>query len=91
MTYEYFILFFIGFIVGALLNRSKESREQERIYEDRYRDYEANVQYYKRLTRNLVEENNNLKQWQTRQLDVIDSLNTQIRHLESQVYGGSTK
>jgi len=57
MTYEYFILFFIGFIVGAISCRSKEDREQERIYEERYREHEEKIAYYKKLTRELVEEN----------------------------------
>jgi hypothetical protein len=59
--YELFIIFFVGFLVGAVLNRSKEDREQERIYEERYKDYEANVQYYKRLVKNLVQENIELR------------------------------
>ena len=57
MTYEYFTLFFIGFILGALLNRSKEDREQERIYEERYKEFEDKLAYYKKLTRELAEEN----------------------------------
>ena len=57
MTYEYFTFFFIGFIVGALLNRSKEDREQERIYEDRYKEHEEKIAYYKKLTRELADEN----------------------------------
>ena len=91
MTYEHILSFIIGVLIGAILNRSKEDREQERIYEERYREHEENIAYYKKLTRNLVEENSNLKQWEHRHLNVIDSLNTQIKHLESQVYGGSTK
>jgi len=57
MTYELFICFFIGFIVGALVCRSKEDREQSNIYNERYKEFEDKLQYYKKLTRELTEEN----------------------------------
>ena len=41
--------------------------------------------------REQAERINNLIQWEKRQLDVIESLTQQIRHLEAQVYGGTTK
>jgi uncharacterized membrane-anchored protein YhcB (DUF1043 family) len=77
MTYELLLTFFVGFIVGALLNRSADSKEQQEIYEKSLEYYKRDIEYYKKLTRNLVEENSNLKQWQRRQLDVIESLEKQ--------------
>lgn len=57
MTYELFICFFIGFVVGAIAHRSKDDREQSRVYEERYSQYEDKIAYYKKLTRELAEEN----------------------------------
>lgn len=41
--------------------------------------------------REQAEQINNLEQWQKRHLDLIEALTQQIRNLEAQVYGGSTK
>jgi hypothetical protein len=57
MTYELLTCLFIGFIVGALLNRSKEDKEQERIYEERYKKFDEDLHYYKKLTKQLADEN----------------------------------
>ena len=57
MTYELFICFFIGFIVGAITSRNKEDKEQQRIYQEKYDAYEDNIAYYKKLTRELAQEN----------------------------------
>ena len=61
LTYEILTMFFIGLVVGALLNRSKDSSEQQKLYEIRYREYQNNIEYYKRLTSKLVEENTQLR------------------------------
>ena len=57
MSYELFITFFIGFIVGALLNRSQEDRAQKQIYEDRYAKFDEDLHYYKKLCKTLADEN----------------------------------
>lgn len=64
MTYELFICFFVGFIVGALTCRTKEDREQTRIYEERYQQYEDKIAYYKKLTKELVQENSEFRRRQ---------------------------
>ena len=61
MTYELLLLFFIGFLLGAILNRSKEDREQQRVYDERYKQHQEDIAYYKKLTRELVEENKELR------------------------------
>lgn len=57
MTYELLICFFVGFIVGALTNRNKDDIEQKKIYDERYAELQKDIAYYRKLTRELANEN----------------------------------
>lgn len=43
------------------------------------------------MLRQQAERINNLLQWEKRHLDLIEALTQQVRNLEAQVYGGTTK
>ena len=96
---ELFCAFLLGLVTGYFsAPRDRDFKEQHKIYADKLQEMQGNIDFYKKWCKQISEENAefrrevaNLKQWEQRQLDVIDSLNTQIKHLESQVYGGSTK
>lgn len=62
MTYELLLCFFIGFIVGALANRSKDDREQQALYDRQIKAHEETIQYYKNLCKWHVERNQNDKE-----------------------------
>lgn len=61
MTYELLTCFFVGFIIGALLRSGPEDKEQKRIYDASLEYYKRDIEYYKKLTQNLVEENTKLR------------------------------
>jgi hypothetical protein len=44
------LAFFIGFLVGLVMRREdKDIAEQKRIYDDKLKEYESNIKYYKNL------------------------------------------
>ena len=59
MTYELLACFFIGFIVGALTNRSKDQKELEQMYLKKEMQYLIDIEYYKALCNWHVEQKEN--------------------------------
>ena len=54
------LAFFIGFLIGLVMRpKDKNLKEQQEIYETRYKEYEASIQYYKDLCKWHVERNQN--------------------------------
>jgi hypothetical protein len=44
------LAFFIGFLVGLVMRREdKDIAEQKRIYDEKLKEYEYNITYYKNL------------------------------------------
>ena len=64
MTYEYLIVFALGYIVGYISFRHKDDKEQQRIYEERYLQHQEEIAYYKKLTKTLAEENSEFRRKQ---------------------------
>lgn len=59
---EYFISFMAGLFTGiATRYRDEDIKEQRRIYEARLQDQANTIDYYKRLTKKVVEENIELR------------------------------
>jgi hypothetical protein len=78
---DLFISFMVGLFAGFLTgSKDKDWRDQEKMYGARLQDQANTIDYYKKLTKKLVEENAELK-----------TVREQVRYLESQVYGGVTK
>jgi len=49
--------FFIGFLIGLVMRpKDKNLKEQQDIYEARYKEYEASIKYYKDLCKWHVEQ-----------------------------------
>ena len=49
--------FFIGFLIGLVMRpKDKNLKEQQEIYEARYKEYEASIKYYKDLCKWHVEQ-----------------------------------
>ena len=49
--------FFIGFLIGLVMRpQDKNLKEQQEIYEARYKEYEASIKYYKNLCKWHVEQ-----------------------------------
>jgi len=54
------LAFFIGFLIGLVMRpKDKNLKEQQDIYEARYKEYEASIKYYKDLCKWHVERNQN--------------------------------
>jgi len=54
------LAFFIGFLIGLVMRpKDKSLKEQQEIYETRYKEYEASIKYYKDLCKWHVERNQN--------------------------------
>ena len=54
------LAFFIGFLIGLVMRpKDKGLKEQQEIYETRYKEYEASIKYYKDLCKWHVERNQN--------------------------------
>ena len=50
------LAFFIGFLVGLVMRpQDKDIAEQKRIYEEKFKEYETNITYYKNLCKWHVE------------------------------------
>ena len=78
---DLFISFMVGLFAGFLTgSKDKDWKEQERMYGARLQDQANTIDYYKKLTKKLVQENAELK-----------IVREQVKQLESQVYGGTTK
>jgi hypothetical protein len=55
---DYVIACIISFLIGiALRFRDKEEEEEIQMYQSRLKEYEAELVYYKKLTKTLVDEN----------------------------------
>jgi flagellar motility protein MotE (MotC chaperone) len=75
---DLFISFMVGMFTGFVTgSKDKDWKEQQKMYDARLQDQANTIEYYKKLTKKLVAEN--------------EALREQIKHLETQVYGGSTK
>jgi len=50
------LAFFIGFLIGLVMRRQdKDIAEQKRIYDEKLKEYETNITYYKNLCKWHVE------------------------------------
>jgi uncharacterized membrane-anchored protein YhcB (DUF1043 family) len=59
---EYFISFIAGLFTGmATRYKDEDWKEQRKVYEARLQDQANTIEYYKRLTKKVVEENKTLK------------------------------
>ena len=59
---EYFISFMVGLLVGIVTGfKDEDMKEQRRVYEARLQDQANTIDYYKRLTKKVVEENTQLR------------------------------
>lgn len=62
---DYFISFMVGLCTGIATGlKDKDWKEQERMYGARLQEQANAIDYYKRLTKNLVDENAQLRQTQ---------------------------
>jgi len=78
---DLFIAFMIGLCTGIATGfKDKEWKEQQKMYEARLQDQANTIEYYRKLTKKLVGENAELR-----------AASEQIKYLEAQVYGGTTK
>jgi uncharacterized membrane-anchored protein YhcB (DUF1043 family) len=78
---DLFISFMVGLLVGIATGfKDKDWKDRQKMYDARLQDQANTIDYYKRLTKKLVEDNAELR-----------TANEQIKYLESQVYGGTTK
>jgi len=56
------LAFFIGFLIGLVMRRQdKDIAEQKRVYDDKLKEHEYNLQYYKNLCKWHVERMKNGK------------------------------
>jgi uncharacterized membrane-anchored protein YhcB (DUF1043 family) len=59
---DLFIAFMIGFCIGIATGfKNKEWEEQQKMYEARLQDQANTIEYYKRLTKKVVNENTALR------------------------------
>ena len=53
------LAFFIGFLIGLVMRRQDaDMAEQKRIYDEKLKEYEYNITYYKNLCKWHVEQRN---------------------------------
>jgi len=78
---DLFISFMVGMFTGFVTgSKDKDWKEQQKMYDARLQDQANTIEYYKKLTRKLVAENAELR-----------TASEQVKYLEAQVYGGTTK
>ena len=59
---DYFISFMVGLLTGIATGfKDKDWKEQRKVYEARLQDQANTIDYYKRLTKKVVEENAELR------------------------------
>ena len=59
---DYFISFMVGLLTGIATGfKDKDWKEQRKVYEARLQDQANTIDYYKRLTKKVVEENAKLR------------------------------
>ena len=59
---DYFISFMVGLLTGIATGfKDKDWKEQRKVYEARLQEQANTIDYYKRLTKKVVEENAKLR------------------------------
>lgn len=59
---DYFISFMVGLLTGIATGfKDKDWKEQRKVYEARLQEQANTIDYYKRLTKKVVEENAELR------------------------------
>ena len=59
---DLFISFMVGLLVGVSTRfRDKDWEEQQKMYDARLQEQANSIEYYKKLTKNLVNENSELR------------------------------